>query len=38
MPNEFLVVFLPRKREEEGEIHSEITTGNYRNFSRHASA
>jgi hypothetical protein len=24
--------------EEEGEIHSEITTGNYRNFSRHASA
>jgi hypothetical protein len=24
--------------EEEGEIHSEITTGKYKNFSRHASA
>jgi hypothetical protein len=27
-----------RKIREEGEIHSEITTGKYKNFSRHASA
>jgi hypothetical protein len=27
-----------REEEEEGEIHSEITTGKYKNFSRHASA
>jgi hypothetical protein len=27
-----------RGNEEEGEIHSEITTGKYKNFSRHASA